>query len=149
MITREYLAGVSDSDGSFGYNKKFSKPRNKFYYIAQYQLTWKYSKESKKFFDLLVAQFGGSYFDGFSHSVFGKSRILKYCATGKACENICLFVKDSLVLKQKQANIVLKGASLKSHKWGVKGKPKAVFEKEEFLYSEIQKLNSKNKTVCV
>jgi hypothetical protein len=145
-ITSSYLAGVSDSDGSFSYNKKFSKPRNKFYYISQYQITWKYSDNSKIFFDSLVKQFGGSYFDGFTHTSYGKTRILKYCATGKACEQICKYVLPKLILKQEQAKIVLKGAKLKNNKWGTKGKPLEIWEQERSLYEEIIKLNHAKKT---
>ncbi len=144
QISNEYLAGVADSDGSFSYNKKFSKIRDKFYYVAQFQITWKYSKESKLFFDYLVDTFGGSYFDGHTHTSFSKTRILKYCATGVACQKICNATMDYLILKRKQAEIVLLGAELKSRLWGRNGKPKSVFEREEELYKQIKNLNTKN-----
>lgn len=144
-ITDEYLAGVADSDGSFSYGKKFSKPRNKFYYVAQFAITWKYSKESKFVFDMLVERFGGSYFDGFTHTSFANTRILKYCATGQACEKICIAVKPHLILKQKQVDIMIEGAGLKSRHWGVKGKPASVWRQEKLLYSKMNKINTKNK----
>lgn len=143
-VSNEYIAGVADSDGSFSYNKKFSKQRNKFYYVAQFQITWKYSKESKMFFDFLVKTFGGSYFDGLTHTTISRVRILKYCATGIACENICNAVMEHLILKKEQAKIVLLGAGLKSRHWGSKGKPQKVFDREKALYLRIKKLNTKN-----
>ena len=145
QISNEYLAGVADSDGSFSFNKKFSKPRNKFYYVAQFQLTWKYSNETKAFFDYLVKTFGGSYFDGYTHTAFAKTRILKYAATGEACQRICNAVMDHIILKKKQVEIVLLGAELKSRLWGRKGKPDSVFEREEELFNQIKALNTKNK----
>jgi len=142
-ISNEYLAGVADSDGSFSYNKKFSKPNNKFYYVAQFQITWKHSEESKTFFDLLVSNFGGSYFDGNTHTSYAKTRILKYCATGKACEKICIAVLPHLYLKKLQAEIVLAGAKLKETKWGVNGKPQEVWNKEISLYQQMKQLHGK------
>lgn len=141
----QYLAGVADSDGSFSCGKKYSKARRKNYYVAQFQITWKYSKESKLFFDLLCEKFGGSYFDGSTHNnSFAKTRILKYCATGNACSKICIATLPYLILKKKQAKIVMKGASLKSIHWGTKGKTMKVWMKEEKLYKEMNKLNTKN-----
>lgn len=145
MISNEYLAGVADSDGSFSYTKKFSKPRNKYYYIGQFQITWKYSKESKIFFDFLVKKFGGSYFDGMTHTSYGKTRILKYCATGKACNLIGNTLAPYLILKKEQALITAKAASLKSKHWGSNGKPKKVWLEEERLYKRMNKINHKNK----
>lgn len=144
-ISCEYLAWVADSDGSFSYNKKYSKERQKNYYVAQFQITWKLTEESQNFFERLVSQFGGSYFIWETRTVYWKTKIVKYCATWEACYKICKYVSWSLLLKKQQALIVLAGASLKSRKWWAKWKPSSVWESELKLYEEIKLLNSKNK----
>lgn len=139
-ITPEYLAGVMDSDGSISYTKKFSKERNKNYFVAQIQITWKLSKESRFFFDKLIERYGGSAFEGNAHSTFGKSRIIKYCATGNACSLICDDIIPHLFLKKRQAEIALEGSKLKSRKWGAKGKTDEVWAREAELFKESYEL---------
>lgn len=144
-INSAYLAGVADADGSFSWLKHYSKPRKKFYYQGVFQLTWKSSDDSLRVIKLIQGEYGGSFFIGNSATKFGKCPIIKYAATGKALVALCSDVIPYLELKKKQAEIVMSGAALKSDKWGVKGKPQAVWKKEEELYRKINLLNTKNK----
>lgn len=139
-ISKQYLAGVIDSDGSISYTKKFSKQRNKNYYVAQIQITWKLSEQSRFFFKFLEEKYGGSSFEGKSHSVFGKTDIIKYCATGNACTLICKDIIPHLILKKRQAEIALEGSMLKSRTWGSRGKPQEVWDHEVQLFQESYEL---------
>jgi len=146
-IPNEYLAGVADSDGSFSYLKNYSKPRKKYYYRPFFQLTWKYSKEA----DLVCKYLKNKYKAGLYYGIKKNDLLGRECKIIKVQmweKSVVLFLEDILpylILKKKQAEIVLYGAKLKSRKWGVKGKPKEIWEKEIKLYKKINSLNSKNK----
>lgn len=144
-ISAEYLAWVADSDWSFSYNKKFSKPRWKYYYVGQFQITWKLSPESREFFERLVSQFWWSFFIWKTKTVYGNTQIIKYCATWQACSKICAYVVNHLLLKKEQAQIALEGSLLKTNKYGVKWKPQSVWDSEKILYDRIKYINTKNK----
>ena len=146
-ISAQYLAGVADSDGSFSFGRKYNKQRAKDYFVASFQLTWKRTLESKNVFDELVKIYGGSYFDHFTHTSFGRVRILKYCATGRALVKICNDVLPHLLLKKAHAWIALQGAELKSRQWGRGGKPDSIWKRELELYLRMNKLNTKNKKI--
>lgn len=106
-ISREYLAGVLDSDGSFTVAKRHLKRPNPSY-TAMIQITWLYSPRSKAVFDFLQRYYGGSYYVGKSHSGFkNPKKIIKYCATGKAAHRILLDCKNCVVLKSKQVKNLL------------------------------------------
>lgn len=106
-ISREYLAGVLDSDGSLSVTRRHLKRPNPSY-TAMIQITWLYSSKSKLVFDFLQRYYGGSYYIGKSHSGFNNpKKIIKYCATGKAAHRILLDCRTSVVLKSKQVKNLL------------------------------------------
>ncbi len=149
IISKQYLAGVADSDGSFSYIKNFSKPNNKYYYRPFFQLTWKYSKEAEKVSIYLKLKYkAGVYYSIKKSNSFGKEcKIIKIQMWEKSVVQFINDVYPYLILKKEQAKIVKEGALLKSNKWGVKGKPQKIWDKEKIIYIKMNKLNSKNKKI--
>lgn len=142
-----YLAGVADSDGSFCYTKRYSKPRGKHYYNGMFQLTWKEDKNSIAFMEELVQRYGGAYQYTTGHTAKKPCKLIHYTSTGEAMVKLANDVIPFLRLKKEQAQIALDGAALKSRRWGVKGKPEAIWDKERNLYLRANKLNNKNKKI--
>ena len=148
-ISAEYLAGVADSDGSFSYLKNYSKPRQKHYYRPFFQLTWKYSKEAQRVCRYLETKYNAGFYSCVKKAnSFGKEcKLIKIQMWEKSVVSFIIDILPYLILKKKQAEIVLLGANLKSRYWGRKGKPASVWKKEIELYEKMNALNSKNKKI--
>lgn len=144
-----YISGVADSDGSFSYVRRYSSQRAKYYYNGMFQLTWKESEEAIGFMDELVGRYGGAYFLTTSHTALSDCPIVKYTLTGIGLVRLCKEVSPHLRLKKEQAMIALEGASLKREDWRGYKKSKEEWKKEEALYLRANKINTKNKKICV
>lgn len=142
--TNGYLAGVMDSDGSFSISKRHLNRSNP-NYTVMLQISWNYSKAAHAYFSFLKREFGGSYCIGPHHKsgYANASLTIRYSATGKAAERILLYIRKSLVLKNKQAIACLKLIEIirKQKEYKGKPRPKTVSIKLEKLYIKNKKLN--------
>ncbi len=132
-----YLAGVIDSDGSIGISKRTEKMNTHGYsYRETVQLTWKYDNATLKFVNMLKNIYGGStgiYSGGFNN----KTETVRYSADGKGAERIAKDILPYLILKKKQAELVLEMRLIKNVKYGNGNKkPEFVWLAEEAIYQK-------------
>lgn len=144
-----YLAGVTDSDGSFSICKKnfFGKSKNP-EYSARFQLSWSNNDKTKKVLDKIVQIYGGKY------SLCTPSSIKNYPNTKDVLHyslggpGIVKFVKDIfpfLLLKRRQALNIIRLRKFISNKWHKSNpQPQKLLEFKEKLYIFNKSLNTKN-----
>ncbi len=140
-----YVAGVLDSDGSLSVVIRHKNRPNPTYQ-ACFQLTWKKTKESIKFFEYLKKRYGGSYHENKPRKDRFKnaSPTIKYFLTGIKIKNFLEDIQDYVILKKKQVKLVLK---LRNNLWqGGLGrrKPKELCNLHHKIYLDMKKLNTKN-----
>lgn len=144
-LSTPYLAGVFDSDGSFTVAKRHLK-RSKPNYTAMIQLTWKKSKATETFMQMLVCDYGGSYASCIStntmKSFSGTKDYFKYCVTGMKAEKLAAVLSPWLLLKKEQAMNIRTVAFLSNE--SSRGRSDLVSSQLEALYVLNKSLNTKN-----
>lgn len=143
-VTKDYLAGVLDSDGSFTISKRHLKRKN-INYIVMIQITWTKSKISKQIFETLTRYYGGSYCEIKPHNKsLAKRASYKYCATGKAAHRILLDCRNNVLLKNEQVKNCLEVLKLIEHfkkNYAGKNRPRIISKLLETLYKKNLKAN--------
>ncbi len=151
MISKEYIAGVIDSDGSISVcrRRNLSTPRG-YAYRFVIQIGWKETIESRKVLEDIADKYNGAVysFKKKANKFGGEITCVKFmCESGRAAamvEDILPFLR----LKHKQGKLLLKIHEVRM-KWlnGRKAahhKPESVWRQEDAIYQEFIKLNTKN-----
>jgi hypothetical protein len=147
-LSPAYIAGIADSDGSFTITIRRSH-RTSDYYYACFQIGWKEDPKALSVLKAIQVKYGGAVcFPTPKETGFGRPRMLKYHAGGKALEAILEDIMPFLQLKRKQARLIkfLRYYTDKPGAYGGNraGKSQKLVNFHRGLYFKIRALNSKN-----
>jgi|CXWL01.1.fsa_nt_gi hypothetical protein len=142
-ISPEYLAGLADSDGSFSiYYDKNSRRKNG-HHKGAFQLGWKYSKKAEQILNSIKVKYKGNICRTKNKQSFNKTcDVIKYMSTNKMLYKLIIDILPFLLLKKKQAQLILKLS--KTYKLTPGSLTKRTFNYREKLYQQIRNLNTKN-----
>lgn len=132
-----YLAGVIDSDGAIGISRRNNVNNSKGYtYREIVQITWKKSEDTLAFVELLKNIYGG--YVGEHKGGFNKqTTTVRYSADGKRAGIIVKDILPYLILKKRQAELVLEMRCIKGVRYGNGNrKPDSIWEQESDIYEK-------------
>ena len=151
MISKEYIAGVMDSDGSFSLvRRKYHNPRGYLYRIA-IQIAWKNSDEAFNALTEIQSLYGGNVctYTRKSTNVSPKpNTMLKYMCESDNAVRFASEILPYLQLKKRQAAMIIELGLIKK-KWlngrkAAPNKPNNIWDEEDKIYAEFISLNTKN-----
>lgn len=142
-ITPQYLAGLADSDGSFSISCTH-KQRRYPHHRGSFQITWIYNKLTLHIFKSIKAKYGGNICITKNKTGFNNkpTDVVKYMTTNKLLYALINDILPHLLLKKKQAQLILKLS--KTYRRTPGYITKKTFDYRESLYQRNRQLNSKN-----
>jgi hypothetical protein len=147
-LSRAYIAGVFDSDGSFSIvrHKRIGSPRE-FDYRVVLQLTWREVPQTVLVLTELKRKYGGSVIRGIERHGFSKqTRYVKYRIDARNARGLIIDILPHLRVKRKQAELCLKAALILSQRrygrWNPR--PEEEWLELERLHEQVGFLNWKN-----
>ena len=144
---KSYLAGIIDGEGYIGIKKMHKPEMRSPYYHERIMI----GIESEKIIDMFHKYFGGSksLWKGNKNSILKQNREnWRWEASDKKASDVISFFVDKLIVKKRQAELVLKLRKNKnvSKKYGTRnGIKKEDLEKREEYYQEILEIHGRRR----